>query len=253
MFIYKISVNGKDYYGMDTKPVHKQARWTAHQQEALTGSSCTKLYTAMRKAGVENCVYSVVEEGFKSIPELAQAEINYIKQHDTYRHGLNGTIGGDGMGCHNLNEMTEEQIASIKHALSVSLSEYNTKIKWAGVGHDERKKLTSHLHTPEVYAKKSSTLALTYKKNQELRKNKGAVIKKWRGENPELWREQQLAASLAGAAKTAKKLKVEFEDGTIKIFNSKSEYAKLYGHNMKYIIKKTQQGESHKGRRAWEI
>lgn len=253
MFIYKITVGDKQYYGMDSKPTYKQHRWKSHKREALNMSDTNPLHIAMREANIENCKYEVVEEGFTTLSQLAVAEIKYIADNDTYRNGLNSSTGGDGLGHHNLHEMNDDEITVIKKALSDALSDYNNKIKWAGLSEDERKKATSHLHNEEVYQKKSATLKKYYANNPEAKKEKAKSIAKWREQNRDLLLEQNRKASLLGAAKISKKVKVEFDNGETKVYNSKSEYAREHGHDLKYILAKTKAGLHHKGKKAWEL
>lgn len=253
MFIYRITVGGKHYYGMDTKPTYKQHRWKTHCREAMNPLDTNPLHTAMREAGLENCHYEVIEEGFETIPQLGSAEIRYIAENDTYRNGLNSSPGGDGLGHHALYDMDENEILIIKQALSESLSEYNTKVKWAGMSKRERKEATAHLHTDEVYQKKSASLKEYYAANPDIKQEKAKGITKWRKENRELLLEQNRKAALLGAAKVSKKVKVEFDNGETIVYNSKSEYAREHGHDLKYIIAKTKQGSNHKGKKAWEI
>lgn len=252
MFIYSITVANKKYYGLDTGDVNQHNRWKEHQRAVAQNYPDTKLYSTMREHGIKNCVYEIVEDGFTSISDLAAAEIRYISEGDTYRNGLNGSPGGDGLGHHNLVDLSDEEYNAIRKALSESLSEYNRKIKWANLSDSERKKLTSHLHTEEVYQKRSKTLKETYKNRPDLREERRKIRSKWIKDNPDKAKEIQQKASLAGAAKLSKKVHVEFEDGTIREFSSKREYTRQYGHNIQLTLEKTKQNKKHNGRRAWE-
>lgn len=253
MFIYRITVGDKHYYGMDTKPTYKQHRWKTHCREAMNPLNTNPLHTAMREAGIENCIYEVIEEGFETLPQLGAAEIQYIADNDTYQNGLNSSPGGDGLGHHNLYELDNEEISVIKQTLSSAMSEYNTKVKWAYMSSKERKEATSHLHNDDVYQRKSATLKEFYARNPDVRKEKFNGIAKWRKQNQDQHLENVRRASLLGAAKISKKVKIEFADGNIKVYNSKSEYAKNHGHNLKCVLEKTKNGGSHNGIKGWEI
>lgn len=253
MFIYKITINGQEYYGLDTKPVYKQHRWKTHKRECMNTNDMGLLHKTMREAGLENCHYEVVEEGFENVHDLAQAEIRYIAEHDTFRNGLNSSLGGDGLGRKDLREYPDHDIESIKKALSDSMSEYNTRIKWANMTEQERKEATAHLHNDEVYQRKSTTLRKYYASNPDARSHRAQVLDEWRKKNRDQLLKQNRRASALGAAKLSKKVKVEFDDGTTKLYSSKSEYAREHGHNLKYILAKTKAGSNHKGRRAWEV
>lgn len=71
--------------------------------------------------------------------------------------------------------------------------------------------------------------------------------------NRDLLLEQNRKASLIGAAKVSKKVKVEFDNGETKVYNSKSAYTRKCGHDLKYILAKTKSGSNNKGKRAWEV
>jgi hypothetical protein len=255
MFIYKITCNDKVYYGLDSSPKYKQRRWKAHKRTAPTGQS--KLSRAMREAGIDNCKYEVVEEGFSSLAELAAAEIQYIADGDTFKNGLNGTPGGDGIGYHDLQTLSESEIQEIKQSLSDNLSRYNTLVKWAGTTDEERKEQCAHLHTNEVYKRKSATLKETYKARPELAEHRSEAIKNHWASLPdsEIERRRKLNAenSKLGAQKTSKKVKVQFESGEVKIYRSKSEYVREFGHDINYVLMKTKEGKTHNGKRAWQL
>lgn len=250
MFIYKITVVplNQVYIGLDTKSAYKLSRWNKHQEEAK--SRCrTKLHSAMNKYGIENCTIEIIEDGFDSIGKLALAEINYIKQYDSYRNGLNSTPGGDGLGRHDLASLSSIEIAQIRVALSENFSEYNKNIKWANTTPSERKELTSHLHNAQVYKKKSDTLKKFYEAHPDIKKDKGTSIKQWQIENKEQMKENNRINSLKGAAKVSKKIVVEKEDGTVLNFNSKSEFNRRTGLWANTIIKKTKDGSFYGGYR----
>ena len=157
MFIYKITAGKKSYIGFDSNESYKQTRWKQHLQLAFQKNKKSKLYNMMREVGIDNCTYVVIEAGFESITKLAIAEMEYIKKFNTKIDGLNSTHGGDGMGKH-LHVLSDADVADIKTALSKRLTEYNFNIKWHLVDEDERKKMTAHLHTEEVYKNKSKSL-----------------------------------------------------------------------------------------------
>lgn len=254
MFIYKITIitTNQIYIGMDTKPSYKLSRWSTHRAEAA--SRCkTKLHKAMKKHGLENCTIEVIEDNFSSIGKLALAEIKYIAEYNSYRAGLNSSAGGDGLGCHNLYELSEEEICQIKTALSVSLTEYNKNIKWANTSIEDRKNLTGHLHTARVYKKKSDSLKKFYDANPDVKKTKSAGIKQWQLENKEKHKEIVRANGAKGAAANSKKIKIEKEDGSVLYFNSKIEFHKATGQWANTIIRKTEKGMFHNGYKAREM
>jgi hypothetical protein len=253
MFIYKITVIplNQVYIGLDTKPSYKLSRWKTHQEIANKNPK-TKLHKAMANDSTTDCKIEIVEEGFTSIGKLALAEIAYIKQFDSYKNGLNSTPGGDGLGVHDLYAFTDVEISEIKKALGDSFKDYNKNIKWANTTVSDRKEKTKHLHTAEIYKKKSNTLKEFYKANPEIKKEKGKDIQQWQKENLDIVKAQNKINSLKGAAKVSKKIVVEKEDGTVLCFNSKSEFNRSTGEWANTIIKKTLNGSFYNGYRIKE-
>lgn len=254
MFIYKITVIpiNQIYIGLDTKPTYKLSRWKSHQREA--SANCrTKLHKAIAQYGIDNCNIEILESGFETIADLAISEIEYIKKFDSYHNGLNSTPGGDGLGKHNLSQLTDNDLEKIKKTLGDSFRNYNKNIKWANTSQDDRKKMMSHLFTEDVNRKKSKTLKEFYKNNPEIAASKSLGIKKWQLENREKMLAQNSINSRKGIAKLSKKIKIEKEDGSILFYDSKSEFHKETGQWANTILKKTKNGKFHNGYKAYEI
>ena len=91
--IYKITnqLNGKVYIGQS---VNIEQRWKRHKQEVKNGNKTYKLYNAIRKYGIENFSFEVLEECLRD--ELNEKEIYYIKKYNSYCNGYNSTLGGQG-------------------------------------------------------------------------------------------------------------------------------------------------------------
>lgn len=101
MIIYYIKnkLNGKGYVGQHCG--NSDSRWKQHLREALQLENPKPLYSAIRKYGIENFSYEILEE----VPiELGQkfldiAEISWIHKKNTYignKQGYNLTLGGGG-------------------------------------------------------------------------------------------------------------------------------------------------------------
>lgn len=93
--IYKIEnlLNHKCYIGQ-SKNIEK--RLNRHKNEPFNPDSHSydyPLYRAIRKYGIENFSFEVLEECLVS--ELNEKEIFYIKKYDTFYNGYNQTLGGD--------------------------------------------------------------------------------------------------------------------------------------------------------------
>jgi hypothetical protein len=239
MFIYKITVTttNKCYIGLDTKPDYKETRWKLHCKDA-EGNSARKIHVAMREAGLENCIYEVLKTDFSSLSSLAVAEIELIKQHDSYRNGLNSSPGGDGIGKHDLASMTEEEIQMIRKSLGEHWAEYNKK-KWSNMTKDEKKKAVAHLHTPDIQKKKAATLKKFYDHNPKVKAAKGQAIQNWHRVNKEKATENSRLNGLKGAAKVSKAVVLEKEDGTILTFKSRSEMQRETGQWFSTLLEKS--------------
>lgn len=88
------NINNKKYIGQS---VNIYYRWKQHKKTAYakTGEkSDTYLYRAIRKYGIDNFSFEIIEECQQA--ELDEKEIYYIKLFDTYNNGYNETAGGSG-------------------------------------------------------------------------------------------------------------------------------------------------------------
>lgn len=109
--IYKIEnlVNHKCYIG---QAVDINKRWRRHR-ETYTDTTSREyeypIYRAMRKYGIENFSFEIVEECLRE--ELNEKERFYIEKYDTFFGGYNQTLGGD--GAVNTDFATKEAIIGI--------------------------------------------------------------------------------------------------------------------------------------------
>lgn len=93
--IYKIEnlVNGKCYIG---QAVDIRKRWRRHR-ETYNDESYPQynypLYRAMRKYGIENFSFDIVEECQRE--ELNEKERLYVEKYNSFFNGYNQTLGGD--------------------------------------------------------------------------------------------------------------------------------------------------------------
>lgn len=89
--IYKIEdkINQKVYIGQSTNIT---TRWRRHRSEANNLNNSYPLYCAMRKYGLENFSFEIIEECSKE--DLDSRERYWIKEFDSYYNGYNQTSGG---------------------------------------------------------------------------------------------------------------------------------------------------------------
>lgn len=114
--IYKITnmVNGKCYIGQS---VDIQKRWRGHRKTMNypgDHSYNNPLYRAMRKYGIENFSFEVLEEC--QVSELNNKEKYYIALYNSFFEGYNLTLGGDSSS----GQVNKEQIIGIIHDLETT-------------------------------------------------------------------------------------------------------------------------------------
>lgn len=94
--IYKITnkINGKVYIGQ-SKDIYR--RWKEHEKCIRSDKRNTYLYNSMRKHGIDNFAFEIIEEC--DISMLNTQEIYWIAYYNSHdaNYGYNGTIGGDGV------------------------------------------------------------------------------------------------------------------------------------------------------------
>lgn len=103
-FIYKItSPTGKIYIG---QTIDIKTRKCKYQNANCKNQ--TRLYNSIKKYGWENHSFEILEE--IKIENLSEKEIYYIKYFDSFKKGLNCTIGGEGNSGRKLTKETREKM-----------------------------------------------------------------------------------------------------------------------------------------------
>ena len=97
MLIYKITnkINNKCYIGQTIK-TGKQ-RWKEHKQRAFGNHKSEQrksLYRAIRKYGVENFSFEIIQDNIQTLEQLDKAEIYWIDYYNSFIKGYNETFGG---------------------------------------------------------------------------------------------------------------------------------------------------------------
>ena len=109
--IYKISnlKNGKVYIGQS---IDIAARWRRHRVDAFSNDKATynyPLYRAIRKYGLENFSFDIIEECEKI--QLNERERYYISLYDSVNNGYNQGFGGSNGG--HFCKISKEQLQEI--------------------------------------------------------------------------------------------------------------------------------------------
>lgn len=107
--IYKIEnlITHEKYIGQ-SRQIEKrmqQHKYTAYNEQDHSYNN--PLYRSIRKYGLENFNFSIIEEC--SIEKLNEREIYWIQYYDSFFHGYNLTLGGDGSGT----QINKEKIIGI--------------------------------------------------------------------------------------------------------------------------------------------
>jgi len=100
MIIYKwTSPSGKQYIGQSIHSLEEKYNW--YKKHARLDTSNRYIFNAIRKYGIENMAFSLVEENINwTRKDLDNKEIYYIKHYNTYwknGQGYNMTYGGEGI------------------------------------------------------------------------------------------------------------------------------------------------------------
>lgn len=93
IYCYKNKINGKVYVGQTR---HTKRRKYEHEYMAMVANIDTPFYHAIRKYGIDNFEYSVLETAPSE--ELDRLEKDWIQKLNSYgKGGYNMTLGGNGM------------------------------------------------------------------------------------------------------------------------------------------------------------
>lgn len=143
--IYKISnlVNDKVYIGQTIQTL--TVRMNKHRTEARRyergvedpelrnkNGTCSKLYRAMNKHGIDNFIIEVLEEMDDDL--LDNAEMLYISEFDSIAHGYNLKLGGDRSShCEETRQVISERT---REGIAKNIDKFRK--------HDEAKGLPPH-------------------------------------------------------------------------------------------------------------
>lgn len=93
IYLIENKINHKKYIGKTIFSVEE--RWKQHKNDFNKERNKDRpLYKAFKKYGIENFIFSIIEECDLQI--LSEREMYWIKYYDSFHNGYNATLGGDG-------------------------------------------------------------------------------------------------------------------------------------------------------------
>lgn len=88
------TITNKKYIGYTNNP---ETRWYKHRFHGNRGDgSCSQLYKSMKKHGVDNFRFQIIETDIKTESLAKERECFFISEYNTYEAGYNATLGGTG-------------------------------------------------------------------------------------------------------------------------------------------------------------
>jgi group I intron endonuclease len=109
--IYKITnkKNSLVYVGCTIYSLKK--RFNEHLYRCFNTNNNSKLYNSIRKYGQENFTIELIEECDLNV--IYEKEKNFIEFYDSYKNGLNSTIGGEGCLGYTHSQEVRKKISDV--------------------------------------------------------------------------------------------------------------------------------------------
>lgn len=140
--IYKFTnkFNGQSYIGQS---IHIEQRYKEHLNEIQNTRLQTKWYNAVRKYGIENFTFEILEECEPN--QLNEREIYWISFYDSFNNGYNSTPGGQEkvFNPQNIYDLWDQGFSSIEISKKLGIgttSVYNNLIVYKNYSKHEAKK-----------------------------------------------------------------------------------------------------------------
>lgn len=126
--IYKITnnVNKKIYVG---KSINIKRRWREHRSCYLKPDKDCYLYRAMRKYGIDNFTFEIIEECSED-DNLNEKERYWIEYYNSFKNGYNETQGGEGKNIFSpikIQELWDNGYSIIEIAQQLSCNELTVR------------------------------------------------------------------------------------------------------------------------------
>jgi group I intron endonuclease len=197
--IYKIinKENGLVYIGCTIYSLKK--RFNEHIHRCFKTDYKSKLYNSIKKYGVENFVIELIDECDLNI--IYETEKKYIEQYDSFKNGLNSTLGGEGcLGYTHSPEIRKKISEKIKNGDSHKGKTYDelygeradeekekrrlsVKNKWVTMSDDDKKKRSN---SSRKSAQKNSKYGVELITEIKQKINNGAKFKEIKEQYPKI-------------------------------------------------------------------
>lgn len=196
--IYKITnlVNGLIYIGCTVNQINH--RFEEHLYRCFKTDYKSKLYNSIKKYGKENFSIELIEECDLNI--IYETEKKYIEKYDTFKNGLNSTLGGEGcLGYVHSDEIRKKISENTKKGNSHKGKTYEQlygdraeeeKLKrkenseWKEMTEEERKKRVENI---KIGNRKKSKYSIELVKEIKQKINEGFKIKELKKLYPQVY------------------------------------------------------------------
>ena len=118
IYIIKNIVTNQYYVGQ-TRLRNPIIRWKDHFDSAYDKEEGYHLYCSMRKYGINNFIFQVVEDGIP-LENLDAKEKEYIEYYNSFNNGYNNTLGGQYDSWH--TKLTKKQVLEIIEKIKDDIS-----------------------------------------------------------------------------------------------------------------------------------
>ena len=174
MYIYTIKnlLNGKIYVGQ-TIQSNAKMRWYSHQADARNGKK-THLYDSMRKYGVKNFLWEVIDQA-KIIEELNELEAKWLAHYRTLGKVYNNREAGGNKthSAESIQRMKEaqKQAHARRRAENGGVEKMNRVLKTSGWKNSDQAKLNKKIAQRKYWDSLTTPRNLTEEHKQKVSKS----------------------------------------------------------------------------------
>ena len=222
--------------------IDEEGRFKRHIYNAINKKDNTHFHRAIRKYGLENFVYCILEENVL-VENLNMREIWWIEYYDSYYNGYNMTLGGDGVRGVVISEEIRRKIAE----------KLKGQIPWNkgkhGVYSEETIMKLSESHKGQIPWNKGLTYTFTEEEKDKLYESRRGITGYWKGKHLSEETRKKLSESHMGKkmSEEARKRMSESRKGLIPWNKGKTAW-NTGKHGIYSEETRKRMSESHKGK-----